>query len=184
MATGSYRREIEARIPVLRQCARALADGRDHADELVHDVLVHALRTERTWAGEDVAVRLLSRLIGANRSRMRSEVAERRSAPGYPMQSGGTGSGRTAYPASGTLEPVQDDLFADLALNEREALVIVVLGGLDHPVAAQVLGVPTGVLVTRVTQARERLGHTPWAARSPGRKPSARTAGHLRLVKS
>lgn len=178
MATRSYRREIEARIPVLRQCARALVDGRDHADELVHDVLVHVMRAEKAWTGEDVAVRLFSRLVDANRSRVRSEVSERRSAPGYPAQSGSGAPGRPAF--SGAGEATNDDLLGALSLNEREALVVVVLGGLDYPAAAQALGVPVGVLVTRLIQARDKLGHGLWAARGTGRK----TAVHLRLVKS
>lgn len=178
MATGSYRREIEARIPVLRQCARALVNGRDHADELVHDALVDALAAERTWSGEDVAVRLFSRLIGINRSRTRSDVVEHR----YPVRSG-TAPGRPA--TSGAADAAPDALLAGLALGEREALVLVVLGGLDYPAAAQALGIPVGALVTRVTQARDRLGHGFWAARgTTARKGQGRAAPHLQLVKS
>ncbi len=179
MATGSYRREVEARIPALRQCARALAEGRDQADELVHDVLVDALRAERTWAGEDVSPRLFSKLVGANRARVRTEVVERR--PASRVRSG-TAPARSAA-ASGLAEPAFDDLLADLPLNEREALVLVVLGRLDYPAAAQALGVPAGVLVSRITQGRDKLGHGPWTARPAARKPG-RAGPHLRLVKS
>lgn len=182
VATRSYRGEIEARIPGLRRCARALTDGRDHADELVHDVLAHALKSERSWAGEDVTVRLFSRLVGVNRARLRSQVGERRSAPGYPAQSGAGAPGRPAFsPSDGS---AQDDLFAGLSLNEREALIVVVLGGLDYPAAAQAVGVPVGVLVTRMVQARDKLGHGLWAARGFGRGTPARSTAHLRLVKS
>ena len=184
MATRSYRREIEARSPVLRQCARALADGRDHADELVHDVLVHVMRAEKAWTGEDVAVRLFARLVDANRSRVRSEVSERRTAPGYPAQSGSGAPGRPAFSPSGAGESISDDLLSGLSLNEREALIVVVLGGLDYAVAAQAIGVPVGVLVTRLIQARDKLGHGLWSARGAGRKTPIHPAPHLRLVKS
>ncbi len=180
MTTRSYRREIEALIPTLRRCARALAEGREQADDLVHDCLTHALSTERIWSGEDVAVRLFSRLVGSNRSRMRSAVAERRSAPGYPVPSG---SGRPAASATGSEDPHRDDLFAGLSLNEREGLILVVLGGLDYPIAAQALGLPVGVLVTRLVQARDKLGHGLWSGRGGGTRAS-RSAAHLRLVKS
>lgn len=184
MATRSYRREIEARIPALRQCARALVDGRDHADEMVHDVLAHALKAERGWAGDDVTVQLFTRLVSVNRGRLRSELGERRSIPGYPAQSGTGVPGRPAFSAPGASGAAGDDLLAGLSLNEREALVLTVLGGLDYPIAAQALGVPVGALVTRMIQARDKLGAGLWAARGGGRASPARSAAHLRLVKS
>ena len=193
MATKSYRNEIETLTPRLRQCARALGEARgDHADDLVQEVLAHALRTERGWMGEDMAAKLFGRLISANRTRVRVEASERRSSTGTPTQAG-LGSGRPSFmhehqgPAPFGTGPGR--ALDALPLHEREALVVVVLGMLDYAQAAQALGVPVGTLVTRVTQARDRLGRTLWevpkaSATLPGTVGQRPRGTHLRLVKS
>jgi RNA polymerase sigma-70 factor, ECF subfamily len=190
VVTRSYRSEVEALIPVLRQSARALIGlGRaDVADEIVHDVLVHALRTERNWLGEDIGMRLFSRLVTANRVRLRDEQAERRS--GRPAQSGASVAMSDAPDASSLADTSGPSPLARLPLDEREALVVVVLGRLDHSLAAQALGIPLATLVTRLIHARDRLGHSLWrspkvvtVAGVPSRS-STRSGAHLRLVKS
>ncbi len=190
MATNSYRGEIEALIPSLRQCARALAGGSraDHTDDMVHEALSHTLKAERLWMGEDVASKLFGRLIGANRTRLRSELAERRSLPGGQNQ-GASSAGRASiqFESHGGDASATDHALDTLALNEREALVLLVLGRLDYTQAAQALAIPVGTLVTRVTHARARLGEALWdqprrlTAPSPGH---VGRAPHLRLVKS
>ena len=105
------------------------------------------------------------------------------------MQTEVKSSGRPSYRDRSGASPdsVARPLDA-LPLSHREALVLVVLGRLDHAQAAQVLGVPVGTLVARVIHARDALGrsfmepvgHRP-ANAANGRQ---RSAPHLRLVKS
>ena len=190
VGSRSYRGQVEALIPLLRQTARALVDGGrlDEADDLVHDVLTTGLRNERNWLGEDVALPLFTRLIAVSRLKSRSGYAERKSAPGMPVQSG-TSAGRSfaAVPAHGAAGG--NGPLGSLPANEREALALVVLGRLDYPVAAQALGIPVGTLVTRVIQARDRLGDSLETSPAPhktaaARHGTARPVSHLRLVKS
>ena len=191
----SYRVEIERLIPLLRQYARALVSDQraDVADDLVHDALAHALRSERNWAGEDIAVKLFGRLVAVNRSRTRHEVGERRSLPGSsgsaerktvePMMIPGVARTGPSGPASQPLKGLDA-----LSPGDREALLLVVLGGFDYARTAQILGVPAGTLVVRLTHARETLGQTLWGpalqpddVRSGEHRP--RRATHLRVVK-
>ena len=187
----SYRREIERLVPQLRQYARALVPGHraDIADDLVHDVLAHALRAERSWIGEDLEAKLYTRLIGANRLRLRADVSERRSAPGHSAQAEAKQGGRGSDfdPLAG--DPVGHGLDA-LPLTDREALLLVVLCRLDYAKVADILGVPIAALISRLTQARDRLGASLWASPSAVRAAASgpasrpRQASHLRLVKS
>lgn len=187
----AFRGEVERLIPPLRSCARALVSEHhpDVADELLRDVIAQALRAEHVGSGEEVAVRLFARLIGANRNRLRAECGERRSAPGGLVQTDLKFVGRTAARDRSSFAPDGVARSLDgLPLSHREALVLVVLGRLDHAHAAQVLGVPVGTLVTRVIHARDALGRS--FMEPVGQRPGLagvggqRSVPHLRLVKS
>jgi RNA polymerase sigma-70 factor (ECF subfamily) len=186
----SYRSEIERLTPYLRQFARALVafDRPDIADELVHDAVAEALRHDQSAAAEDIHGRLMMRLIGANRLRIRNAVGERRTAPGPGSNAESRpASQAVGYGGSGVAEAAHG--LEALSLNDREALLLVVLGKVDYPQAAEILGIPVATLITRLVHARDSLGETLWV-HPPGRQPNAglshRTApvGHLRLVKS
>jgi RNA polymerase sigma-70 factor, ECF subfamily len=77
------------------------------------------------------------------------------------------------------------DKFADallaLALEEREALLLVVLEGLSYAQAARILKISRTVLVMRLAFARAALSETP-AAKTPSRPAKARPS-YLRVVK-
>ncbi|WP_131194189.1 RNA polymerase subunit sigma-70 [Lichenihabitans psoromatis] len=190
----SYRGDVEKLIPRLRQYARALVTDhrQDAADDLVHDALSHALRSERHWVGEDVAIKLFTRLTAANRLRARAYLGERRSSP--------SGLGLSDQQAHGqaTHQMSQTDLLPHsaggspgraldlLSLGHREALLLVVLGRFDYPQAAQIIGIPTGTFVTRLVHAREQLGETLWSSTQATAEKAERRqrSTHLRLVKS
>lgn len=177
----SCQTEVEQLIPALRQVARALVEKHraDVADDLVHDALEEALRTEHRWSAAEAEIRLFTRLIGANRMRLRAE--ERRTLPGISARGEGSASrqGAAAPPARGENGHGLDAL----TLGDREALLLVVLARLDYPKIADILGVPIGTLVARLTHARDALGTSLWTA--PSAMPRAKATGyHLRLVKS
>ncbi len=183
----SYRAEIERLTPQLRQVARALVEaGRsDVADDLVHDAIVDALRWDQGGLAEDVQHRLYARLIGANRLRLRTAVGERRTAPSSNAES------RPAQQALGYAGSGEAGAGLDsLSLNDREALLLVVLARLDYAQVAEVLGIPIATLITRLTRARDTLGSSLWShgatrhglGAPSGQRPAM--ASHLRLVKS
>lgn len=178
----SCQSEVERLIPALRQVARALVDKHraDVADDLVHDALDEALRSEQKWSAGEAEIRLYTRLIGANRMRLRAEAGERRTMPGVSARGEGSGS-RQGAAAPHVREGGRG--LDGLTLGDREALVLVVLARLDYPRAAEVLGVPIGTLIARLTHARDTLGTSLWTA--PSAMPRAKATGHhLRLVKS
>lgn len=173
--------DIERLIPSLRQVARALVDKHraDIADDLVHEALDEALRSDRGWSASEAEIRLFAKLIGANRLRLRVEAGERRTLPGISARGEGSAS------RSGTVPPPGDggQGLDGLTLGDREALLLVVLARLEYPKAADVLGIPIGTLIARLTHARDSLGTSLWT--TPSAMPRGRTAGHhLRLVKS
>ena len=185
----SYRSEIERLTPYLRQFARALVafERPDIADELVHDAVAEALRHDQGAAADEIHGRLMMRLINANRLRLRNHVGERRTAPAPASNAEGRPAPQAVgYAGSGPAEAAHG--LDALPLNEREALLLVVLGRMDYPQAAEILGIPVATLVTRLVHARDALGVSLWtqaphhdlAQAGPVRPGQVR---HLRVIK-
>lgn len=159
MATGEApddARDALGRIaPALRRFARALAVGRDRVE--AGDALAQSA-LERIGDGEagTMKLRLFQRVVLAHRARPAQAVepdARRR-----------TGRGAMAQ----ALER--------LPLDQREAVLLVVLENFSYDDAASIAGVPRSSLVARLVRARLAL-----AAQDGDDVPQR--APHLRLVK-
>jgi RNA polymerase sigma-70 factor (ECF subfamily) len=126
-------RLIIDQIPALRRYARALTGERHAADELVQDSL------ERAW----------SRFYAVRRAKR---------APAY-----------TSLAEVEHLSPIQSNAeasvevseltqaLASLPDNHREILLLVSLEGLTYEQVSQVLGIPIGTVMSRLSRAREHL---------------------------
>lgn len=148
-------RLIIDQIPALRRYARALTGERHAADELVQDSLERAWSRFYLWRpGTDVRAWLFTIMhnLYAN------AVRRAKRAPAYtslaevehlsPMQSN----------AEASVE-VSDltQALASLPDNHREVLLLVSLEGLTYERVSQVLGIPIGTVMSRLSRAREHL---------------------------
>ena len=189
------RQEIEHLTPALRRLARALVSGRLHAstdagDDLVHEVLLRALKFEEPVRGLATAHWLYAILIGIHRQQVRDRHASRANESGSAQKLRHTQSGSLRHPQQRSHQSRFPALVSEtdseilgaldsLDLEEREALLLVVLEGLGYGEAAAILGLPRPALVARLARARAHLA-------SHGRSaPQARPeiSAHLRLVK-
>jgi len=148
-------RLIEPQIPALRRYAFALLRDRESADDLVQDTLERAVAA---WSGRhrDGDVRawlfkiernLFLRLVQRRRRLGReidSEALEQLPDP-------------SADPEANT--GVRDILAGIAALPEeqRSVLLLVAVEGMSYADAAEVLGIPVGTVMSRLSRARERL---------------------------
>jgi len=162
--------QIEPHIPALRRYAWALLHDHDTADDLVQDTLEHAVRR---WhlRRQDGDVRGWLFTIEHNlfvsfrrrwaRRGVHVSLDEALAVPGAPGAEDHLGMG---------------DLLTGLGLlptEQRSALLLVGVEGLSYAQAAQVLGIPVGTLMSRLSRGRERLQ----AYLDTGQPP------HLRRVK-
>jgi RNA polymerase sigma-70 factor, ECF subfamily len=149
---------LEAHIPGLRRFAQALLRGdRERADDLVQDTLERALSS---WHLRRVESELRGWLYTILYNRFLSDRQRRKR--------------RTAYDALS--EIVEDELpgveggqhsaleyrdflraFATLPAEQRSVLLLVAVEDLSYEEAAQVLGVPIGTVMSRLSRGRERL---------------------------
>lgn len=146
---------IVDQLGALRRYARSLARDSNDAEDLVHDALVKALERKasfrsdgnlRSWLLSIVHNEYIDGLRRARASRKRSDDA------GLLSES----SEAASQPSTVRLKQVQAAFFR-LPDEQREALHLVAVEELTYQDAAQVLGIPVGTLMSRVSRARAQL---------------------------
>ncbi len=146
------RPDLIEHIPRLRRYARALARDPARADDLVQDTLERALAKLDLWQpGSNLRAWLFTLMhnlfVNQARSRQQAETALDE-AHDVPV-SGGQMEALTARDIQAAL--------ARLPEAQREVLLLVGLEQFAYEEAAQVLGVPVGTVMSRLSRARERM---------------------------
>ncbi|WP_020176562.1 sigma factor-like helix-turn-helix DNA-binding protein [Methyloferula stellata] len=178
----SLRDDLGLLTPRLRRYAQALSNvvhiPSETADALVQRTLMHALQTGPLNPRSDMTVWLYSLLTqfyrdaqnrlhgataaGESRSLYGSTISDKPVGHGHPP--GGLGAGLAA-----------------LTLEEREALLLVVLEGFSYGQASHILRISRGMLIIRLAHARAALSNSIGAKVSPG--PQPRRPPYLRVIK-
>jgi RNA polymerase sigma-70 factor (ECF subfamily) len=147
---------ILAEIPRLRRYARALLRDRDAADDLVQDCLERALRRLDNWRTGDSPRRWLFTIMHhlfvdqTRRTKRRGEA--------FPLsheEVGGVATEASQFDALAARDVA--DALQSIGADRRAALVLVTVEGLSYAEAADVLGIPAGTLMSRVSRGREEL---------------------------
>jgi RNA polymerase sigma-70 factor (ECF subfamily) len=164
-------------IPRLRRYARLLTGNRERADDLVQDTLERACRKWSLWSPQTgVSSGLRAWLLSMMHNVFVNQV---RAAPDQ--------TALDDYVEEAAHEPFAQaaerlDLqaaLAQLSPGLREIILLVCVEECTYAEAAQVLGVPVGTVMSRLSRARERL-------RGLMDQPEPRTATEptLKLVKT
>lgn len=151
---GAFLDEMETCVPALRRYARALTRDPDRADDLVQDCLERAIRKSALFRPRGpLRAWLFTILLNLYRNSAR---AERRHAE-MPLE------GMTTEPSVPPAQPAHVALVEmaraidALPIDQREALLLVVLEEMPYAQAADVLGIPIGTLMSRLGRARAAL---------------------------
>jgi len=145
---------LTALIPPLRRFARSLAGNADTADDLVQSALERALRTgSRLRDVEAVQPWLFSILYRQFLDYTRRECRRERLLAWLSRQpEAHAPSAEQVNAHNATLAA-----FSRLAPEQRALLVLVSVEGVSYLEAAEVLGVPIGTVMSRLSRAREKL---------------------------
>jgi RNA polymerase sigma-70 factor (ECF subfamily) len=165
---------IAREIPRLRRFARALLRDAAAADDLVQDCLVRALAAHpRFPAADKVRPWLFAILRNLHRDRLRRRSRQ----PGFDsiddIADDELGEAPRQLDVATATSAI--DALADLPVEQREVLVLVAVEGCSYREAAEILAIPAGTLMSRLSRARERM-------RTLLEAPAPR-GGHLRSVK-
>jgi RNA polymerase sigma-70 factor (ECF subfamily) len=147
--------EIEGSVPALRRYARALTRDADRADDLVQDCLERAIRKRSLWSPTGpLRSWLFKMLLNIYRNDLRKN---RRRGYQVPLDD------LVVEPAVPAPQPGRIALAEmaravdSLPVEQREALLLVVLEGASYSEAAGILGIPAGTLMSRLGRARAAL---------------------------
>ena len=148
----SARNDLVQHIPRLRRYARALTRDAAQADDLVQDTLERALRKLDLWRPDsDLRAWLFTLMHNLFVNRIRAappadtSLDEAMDAPVAGGQMAALG-----------LRDIAAGL-ADLPDDQREVILLVGLEQFGYAEAAQILGVPLGTVMSRLSRGRERL---------------------------
>jgi RNA polymerase sigma-70 factor (ECF subfamily) len=167
--------DLIAALPRLRRYARVLTGDMHRADDLVQDTLARAWEKRRLWqAGSDLRAWLFTIMHNVHVNQFSLRQRE------YAQASLDADDG----PAAGweiPVRPTQSDRvelsevvgqIGRLPLAQREVLILAAVEELRYEEIGDVLGVPIGTVMSRLSRAREKL-----------RRMNADTASPLKVVK-
>jgi RNA polymerase sigma-70 factor, ECF subfamily len=167
--------DLVAALPRLRRYARVLTGDAHRADDLVQDTLARAWEKRRLWqAGSDLRAWLFTIMhnVHANQYSLRQRE--------YAMASLDADEG----PAAGWEIPVRatqadrlelTEVFVQigrLPVEQREVLILAAIEELRYEEIGEVLGVPIGTVMSRLSRARDKL-----------RRMNAETPSPLKVVR-
>ncbi|HEX6705787.1 MAG TPA: sigma-70 family RNA polymerase sigma factor [Albitalea sp.] len=172
MAPTAFRQQLLATIPRLRRYARSLVFDTSAADDLVQTALERALAHWHQFdQRRDILVWVLSIAHNAHMDERRRH-AHSVSVEPQELQDGPDALQAATLPDPG----LRMDLLAALALlpiEQREPLLLVTLEQLSYAECAEVLRIPVGTVMSRVSRGRAALralldGHAPSPAGTRG----------------
>jgi RNA polymerase sigma-70 factor (ECF subfamily) len=155
-------------LPTLRRYARTLA-GEQQADDLVHEALVRAYAAHHQFRADgnlrNWLLSILHNCFVTKWRRSRSEAAA--------IEQLGLQAFESARPNQEDAVHLAELLraVATLSVDHRAVLHLIVVEGLSYEAAADVLGVPAGTVMSRLSRARAML-----------RKATSAEVHRLRLV--
>jgi RNA polymerase sigma-70 factor (ECF subfamily) len=152
--------DLVAAIPRLRRYARVLTGDATRADDLVQDTLARAWEKRRLWqAGTDLRAWLFTVMHNVF---VNQRAIARREARNVSLESEGEPGDiwqLAVRPGQQAHVELREMLaqFAHLPAEQREVLVLAAVEELKYEEIAQVLDIPVGTVMSRLSRAREKL---------------------------
>jgi RNA polymerase sigma-70 factor, ECF subfamily len=152
---GDFGKLLEEQIPRLRRYARALTRNAPIADDLVQDCLVRAVAKQHLWQpGTDLRAWLFTILHNQHVNYVRRSSKE-----GVSVEMEEVTQLLPIEPNAMPSLELRDlrAALAKLAIEQREAILLVGLEGMDYESTAKVLNVPIGTVRSRLSRGRAEL---------------------------
>jgi RNA polymerase sigma-70 factor, ECF subfamily len=156
MAAPDVRHELVSLLPRLRRFALVLTRSADSADELVQSALVRALGRLDQFSAETHLDRWLFRIIKTVWLNTQRAAALRRAEPLEEHHDLLAVDGIREVEAKISLSEVRS-AFERLSSDQRQVIFLVCVEGYSYSAAAEVLGVPVGTVMSRLSRGRTAL---------------------------
>jgi RNA polymerase sigma-70 factor (ECF subfamily) len=152
---SDFDRLLEGQIPRLRRYARALTRNIERADDLVQDTLVRALIKQHLWqAGTNLRAWLFMLMHNQNVNNLRRSIRE-----GQMVDIEATTNvlAATTDPTASRQLYELDRALGQLAVEQRQTILLVGLEEFSYQEAAAILNVPVGTVRSRLSRGRDHL---------------------------
>ena len=147
--------ELEVHIASLRRYARALLRNRTDADDLVQEALTRAIsRSETFKTGTNLRAWLFTILHNVHVNQVRAKAARPDEVEVESVES------KLITPARQEEQVELNEMMRtvhELPEDQRKVLLLVALEGLKYEEVAEMLGVPIGTVMSRLSRAREAI---------------------------
>lgn len=151
--TENFDSQIVELLPRLRRYARSLSRGMAEAEDLLQDSLEAAMRGKPGWRGTNFKSWMMTIMTNVYRNRHRSGFK-----PGMMVGIEDANAVSIEMPASDPFE--RDRLWAaidTLPADYRTVLMLVVVEGYKYADVAEMLDVPLGTVMSRLSRSRKLL---------------------------
>jgi RNA polymerase sigma-70 factor (ECF subfamily) len=168
---GDFGKLLEEQIPRLRRYARALTRNAPIADDLVQDCLTRAVTKQHLWQpGTDLRAWLFTILHNQHVNYVR-----RSSKTGASVDVEQLASVLPIEPSALPSLELRDlrVALAKLPIEQRQAILLVGLEGMDYEATASVLNVPIGTVRSRLSRGRAELRKLMDFGEEPKKSPAA-----------
>lgn len=160
-AAERFRHYVTPELPVLLRVARRLTGNPQDAEDVVQETLIRAYRAIERFDGRHPRAWLLTILRNASHNLYRKKRPQLADSAEDLLQLPAAGpEGRTGVEErvlDGVVEVEIADALLSLSQAFREVVLLVDVEGLSYQEAADVLGVPTGTVMSRLHRARKKM---------------------------
>lgn len=157
LADNFFRQELIALVPKLRRFALSLVGNQQDADDLVQTACEKALKNHAQFTPGTRMDSWMYRIIQTHwlddrrRNKVRGVVVD-------PVDAHLSDHGKAArLPEDRMMLERARVAMASLPTGQREVLALVAIEGMSYRATADVLGVPVGTVMSRLSRARETL---------------------------
>ena len=154
LTPAEFNRMVAEHGPALYRTAFRMIGDRHEAEDVVQDTFRSAWKSRRLFRPGGGERAWLAAIL-------RRRVVDHWRKPAPPILLADDAALDVGHPAE---DPLRDEMndeiqqaLAQLPVELRETLLLVIVGELTHQEAAELLGVPLGTVLSRVSRARRRL---------------------------
>lgn len=155
VAVSNIGTQLELHITSLRRYARALLRDKTQADDLVQESLARALsRADRFRAGTNLRAWLFTIMHNVHINQIRQKAVR-------PVEVAADGIEHSVATPAGQEHRMElrdmQRAISGLPEDQRKVLLLVALEGMKYEEVAEVLGIPLGTVMSRLSRAREAV---------------------------
>lgn len=156
-----FRHFVVPEIPLMLRVARRLTHSSEDAEDVVQETLIRAFRSIDRFDGRHPRAWLLTILRNATHNMYRRARPQLADSPEELLQLPAAGpegrNGTEERVLDGVVEAEVAEALLSLSQSFREVVILVDVDGLTYQEAADVLGIPTGTVMSRLHRARRRM---------------------------